>query len=281
MEDLQFRSRIARSSDHQSIAHLCRRAVGPNDYVIARLDETIRKKHLFLVFSKVGDLIAMSNFTPVFDKSGWLGMARTDPDWRGRGIAQFVQRSIASYARKRGIQALRFFVLSTNTSSLRAATKGGFRQVAHGTHVTCDLEKAKITSEDQIKSKLAPCLIDLNQILDSNYLSKMNGYVRYGYAFVRANRANLLFIKNKEELFCYGKSSFILTKTEKDYAEFSILSGKVRETLVKILKVARELGAIAVGGFLPYDYHLRRVSRTLGFKEDSWGKHSILFEKLI
>ncbi len=188
--------------------------MGPDDYVISRLDETIRKKHLFLVFSKKGDLIGMSNFTPVFDKSGWLGMARTDPDWRGRGIAQFVQRSIASYARKKGIKALRFFVLSTNTSSLRAAKKGGFRVVAHGTHITCDLKKVKITSHDQLK--LAPCLVNLNQILHSNYLSKMNGYLRYGYAFVRANRANLLRIKNKEELFCYGKSSFILTTTEKD-----------------------------------------------------------------
>jgi GNAT superfamily N-acetyltransferase len=255
--------------------------VGPDDYVISRLDETIRKKHLFLVFSKKGDLIGMSNFTPVFDKSGWLGMARTDPEWRGRGIAQFVQRSIASYARKKGIKALRFFVLSTNTSSIRAAKKGGFRVVAHGTHITCDLKKVKIASRDQIKVKLAPCLVNLNQILHSNYLSKMNGYLGYGYAFVRGNRANLLLIKNKEELFCYGKSSFILTTTEKDYEEFFILTGKVRDTLLKILKVSRELGAKAVGGFLPYDYHMRRVSRTLGFKEDSWGKHLILFEKRI
>ncbi len=55
----------------------------------------------------------------------------------------------------------------------------------------------------------------------------------------------------------------------------------MRETLLKILKVARESGAKAVGGFLPYDYHMRLVSRTSGFKEDSWGKHMILFENRI
>jgi hypothetical protein len=37
----------------------------------------------------------------------------------------------------------------------------------------------------------------------------------------------------------------------------------------------------AVGGFIPHDYSMIRVCRSLGFEVDSWGKHGIVFEKRI
>jgi hypothetical protein len=223
----------------------------------------------------------MSSFTGIFDKSGWLGMARTDPDWRGKGVAQFLQKSIAKYARKRGIRTLRFFVLSTNTASLRAASKGDFKPVAHATHVTCDVTKSKFLSKNQAVTESASGLVDIKQMLHSNYVLKMNGFLRYGYAFVRANQTNLAYIKNKKELYCNGKSSFILTRTGAGHGEFCVLTGKLRESLLKILRAAKEMRLRKLGGFIPHDYRMIRVSKNVGFKQDSWGKHSIVFEKRI
>jgi GNAT superfamily N-acetyltransferase len=250
--------------------------------VIRRLDKTIRKRGLFIVFSNEGDLIGMSNFNPVFDKSGWLGMWRTDPKWRGRGVAQFVQRNIAKHAKRKGITELRCFILSTNTSSLRAAAKGGFKVVSHGTHVTSASKTWNRPLEDQ--PDLRPFTgqsIELNQILGSNYNKRMNHYLRYGYAFVRTNEANLRLISKRKELFSSGDSRFVLKRTEKDYAEFYILSGRMRETLLKILAAARRGGMKTIGGFIPHDYHVIGVCTSMGFKVDSWGKHGLIFEKQI
>ncbi len=278
--EYQFSSRLARSSDRDNIARLCRRAVGRNDYVLHILDEILGKRRLFVVFSRNGELIGMSSFTPVFDRSGWLGMARTDPDWRGKGVAQFLQRTIASHAKEKGIRKLRFFVLSTNTSSLRAATKGGFKWVAHASHVTFSLKSSR-SLRNISGIKLEPGRISMHQMLNSRYVSKMNGYLRYGYVFVRARRDTLQYTVRKKELFCYGNSSFILKKTDEKHAEFSILTGSVRDTLLKILKIALEMKAESVSGFVPFDHYVIRLCRSLGFVQDSWGKHSIVFEKSI
>jgi hypothetical protein len=207
--------------------------------VIGRLSETIRKGNLLLVFTKHGgELIGMSNFTPIFDKSGWLGMARTDPDWRGMGVAQFMQRCTAKYTKKSGIRALRFFVLSTNIASLRAARKGGFKEVAHATHVTCDLKKSKLV---EFSKEFQQEPVELNEVRRSVYLSKMNGFIRYGYSFVVGNHSNLQYIQRKKELFGFKKSAFILTKPEEDYGEFSILTGGIKQSLLKIIEISRKM----------------------------------------
>jgi L-amino acid N-acyltransferase YncA len=151
----QYRTRLARPSDLKRIARLCKRAVGRNDYALGIVDEIVRARRLFVVFSPDGDLIGMASYTPVFDKSGWLGMARTDPDWRGMGVARFIQRSIATYARKKGIRTLRFFVTSTNSSSLRAARKGGFRVVAHASHLSYDMKKISKFFSTTLSSRAA------------------------------------------------------------------------------------------------------------------------------
>jgi hypothetical protein len=118
-------------------------------------------------------------------------------------------------------------------------------------------------------------------MLTSNYVFKMSRYIRYGYAFARVSRANLQFLKEKRELFSYGNSSFILTKTERNHAEFSILAGTSRATLLKILKTARKMRVKTIGGFVPHDYYFIRTCKSLGFCQDSWGKHAILFQKNI
>lgn len=81
--DIPLIARIAKPSDYKLVARLCRRAVGPGDYVLQILREVIADRGLFLAFGN-GELVGMANFEECIDGSGWLSMGRTDPDWRRR-----------------------------------------------------------------------------------------------------------------------------------------------------------------------------------------------------
>ena len=138
-------SRIARRSDYEKVARLCRRAVGSRDYVLSELDNVIDDGRLFLAFEGK-ELVGISHLTELPDNTGWLGMARTDPDRRGKGVARFLQRSIATYEKKRGIKRLRMFILETNTSSIRSVQKGGFKPICDVSYV---LRKVKKVAKSQ------------------------------------------------------------------------------------------------------------------------------------
>lgn len=263
---------------------MCRRAVGPHDYVLRILDDVIGRKHLFLVFSKNDNLIGMSNYTPIFDRSAWLGMARTDPDWRGLGVAQILQKNMASYAKRHGVNTLRFFILSTNTSSLRAAEKGKFKIVAHAAHASLNLSANEKLGSLKSNLKELKCTRStlFNSLSRSRYLKTMNGYISRGYAFVLGNRKNLEWIMSHNELFCYEESSmFVLCRTEPSHGQFSLLYGATKDCLRNVILKSRELRLKSLGGFLPYDENMIRASENLGFKRDSWGKHALLFEKKV
>ncbi len=280
-----FHCRLARSSDQRKIARLCRRAVGTDDYVLHILSDTIKKKHLFIVFSDSNALIGMSNYTPVFDKSAWLGMARTDPSWRGLGVAQFLQKNMAFYARRHGVNALRFFVLSTNTSSLRAARKGKFKAVADVAHVSLKLGSSMLASHHSY-SNLKEIKHSKERVFDevhnSRYVKAMNGYISRGYAFVRANRKNIEWILLHNELFSYeDNSAFILCKTEPAHGEFCLLSGRTGRCLANILQKSLEMKLRTLGGFLPYNRSVIYEAARLGFERDIWAKHGLLFEKKV
>ncbi len=100
---MEYSARIAAKDDKKNIAILCRRAMGKKDYVIGILDKTIAAGGLFLALDRER-LIGVANFQKVADGSAWLSMARTDPDYRGKRVAGFLQKVMALHARHRGIR---------------------------------------------------------------------------------------------------------------------------------------------------------------------------------
>jgi hypothetical protein len=109
----------------------------------------------------------------------------------------------------------------------------------------------------------------------------MNGYVRYGLAFVRATKRNLNIIKSRDEMFCLNDSSFIVVKSSEGSGEFSLLDGEVTNCLANIIETARVLNLLTIGVFLPFDCWIIRAALSLGFNLDKWGSHCLLFEKKI
>ena len=280
--DIPLITRVASSTDHRLVARLCRRAVGPRDYVLEILKQVIADKGLFLACSN-GQPIGMVNFEECVDGSGWLGMARTDPDWRRRGVARFLQQQVAVHARKRGIKHLRLWVSSKNRPSLLAAKKGGFRPVCEATHVSRSVRVKR--SRRQITTFRLISRKSLKNLLRSPYLSKMNGYFAYKWHFVKASEELLDELVRKGELHTDGESSFIFTKPEMSYGEqystFALLRGSTASTLKQVKELAKGYGHLFLGCYLPYDSHLFPIAQKNGFRRDSWGKHCIVFEKKI
>jgi GNAT superfamily N-acetyltransferase len=275
-------ARIAKPSDYNLIARLCRRTVGSGDYVLRILGETIAEKGLFLAWSN-GKLVGMVNFERCIDGSGWLGMGRTDPEWRRRGVALFLQEQITVHARRNGIRYLRLWILSNNRPSLLAAMKGGFRPVCEAMHVSGSMQVKRSVEQSGLLASTSSK--SLKSLLTSAYLSKMNGYFAYKWHFVKATEKLLKRLAERGELYSDGKTSFILTKPEiafgHRYSSFALLDGSAASNLRQVKKIAKGYGDVILGSYLPYDQHLLSAARRTGFRRDSWGKHCIVFEKKI
>ena len=278
--DYSLEVSVARTSDYKVISHLCRRAVGPDDYVLWILREIIDDRGLFLAWA--GDqLVGMTNFDKCVDGSGWLSMARTDPDWQGLGVARFLQRELAKRAKKRGIRILRLWTLSANHAAIRACEKGGFSRVCEAVHVSHSY-RSKIREESP---NLTNSVNSTKKILESSYLSETHGYFAYKWQFVKANEVLIEKIRRKRELCSHDKLTFILTKPEKSFrrlsCSFSLLEGDPASSMRVILSKAKSLRAAWIGGYLPYDCELLTAALQSGFKVDSWGNHCCVFEKII
>ena len=270
-------SRIARRSDYEKVARLCRRAVGPRDYVLSELDHVIDDGRLFLAFEGK-ELVGISHLTELLDNIGWLGMARTDPDWRGKGVAQFLQRNIATYERKRGIKRLRMFILETNTSSIRAVQKGGFKPVCDVSYVS---RRVKRASKTQPITSNRPSIQSLPK---SQYVSVLNGYFGYGWQILRASRDVFKKIVDKDSIYMGHGTTILFTnvkESQDDLQAFTLLDGPVGKGLKQAIEIGSQLGCKYVGTFLPYDLRAIKTAKKLGFLQSSWGWHMVVFEKKI
>jgi len=278
--DFSLEVSVARPSDYKAISRLCRRAVGPGDYVLWVLREVINDRGLFLAW--VGDqLVGMTNFEKCVDGSGWLSMARTDPDWQGLGVSRFLQRELAKRAKKHDIRILRLWTLSTNHAAIRACEKGGFNRVCEAMHVSHSFRSKTRGRYPDLTSSVN----STKRILESSYLSENRGYFAYKWQFVRANEALIEKIRRKRELCSHDELAFILTKPENSFhrlsCSFSILEGDPVRSMRVILSKAKSLGTAWIGGYLPYDHQLLTAALKSGFKVDSWGNHCCVFERTI
>jgi GNAT superfamily N-acetyltransferase len=276
----QFNVRIARPSDFRAIARLCRRAVGPRDYVLLFLKEAIRDKGLFLAWNGQ-ELVGMTNFEKCIDGSGWLSMARTDPAWRRMGVAVFLQKAIAAHAKPRGVTFLRLWTSSTNKPSQYALKKGGFRKVCDAAQVQYSVRK-KVKKQTISPTKLSRP--ELKSLLNSTYVSKMNGYLAYKWHFVRAKETIPKLVR-RAEVYRTGESIFVLTRTERAVRRIglsiALLSGPVRASLMDSRKIAGLLGGQVLRAYVPYDRHMLSVAKSLGFSRPRWGRHCLVFERRI
>ena len=277
----QFKVSIAKQSDRRLVARLSHRAIGRSDYVLRILQAVIARGGLFLAWSG-NELVGMTNFDKCIDGSGWLSMARTDPDWRRRGVAILLQRKIASYATRRGIGTLRLLVSSDNRPSLNACEKGGFKRVCEVAHISCNLRTKRP------RGKVGPSSISstqLQSLLKSPYLTKTRGYIGYRRHFIKLTKRILTRFRDEGELYSIRGCAFLLSKPERTFREpqssLAVLQGPRGKSLIGAKAIAQCLGARILRCYTPYSAYEISAARRLGFRSSPWGKHCVVFEKKI
>ena len=278
---LKLKVSVAEESDGPLIARLCRRAVGRSDYVFMILPAIIRRGTLFLAWE--GDaLVGMTNFDWCMDGSGWLSVARTDPHWRGRGVATFLQRKISAYARPRGARTLRLWVSAENKPSLRVCQRGGFEQICEAAHISSNLPRLK--SKRKINPSYPPDS-QLIPLLNSKYVAKTRGYIGYRRHFVRLTTNLLTHLRDVGELYITGDQTLLVSRPETTFrapqSSLTILEGPFAESLSSAKEIARCMGARILSSYIPYKPYEMSVAKRLSFRRSPWGKHCLVFEKKI
>jgi len=278
---LELRISIAKDSDRPLIGRLCRRAVSRSDYVLRILPSIVARGGLFLAWD--GDaLVGITNFDKCIDGSGWLSVARTDPKWRGRGVATFLQRKIAAYAKQRGVGTLRLWVSSGNKSSLRACERGGFKQVCEAAHISRGLTRSKrprkFNPSYPTEAKILP-------LLKSSYVAKTRGYVGYRRHFVKLTKDLLTQLREEDELYITEGEALVVTRPETFFrtaqSSLTTLEGTFARSVELAEEIARDMGARFLSSYIPYSPHEISIARKLGFRRSPWGKHCLVFEKRI
>lgn len=272
---------IAEQSDRPLIARLSRRASGRSDYVLRILPGAIDRGGLFLAWHG-SELVGMTNFDKCIDGSGWLSMARTDPNWRRRGVAILLQRKIAAYAKQRGVRILRLVVSSENKTSIKVCEKGGFKRVCEAAHITCNLRTKKP------RRKVGSSWVSqaqLQSLLKSPYLTKTRGYIGYRRHFVKLTNNLLTKLRDQGNLYLTGNSTLLISRPERGFrglqSSLTILGGPIAKSLIGAKKTARGMGARTLRVYIPYSRYEISVAKRLGFKRSAWGKHFLVFEKKI
>jgi GNAT superfamily N-acetyltransferase len=278
---LKLRVSIAKQSDRPLIGRLLRRAVGRSDYVFRILPRLLERRTLFLAWD--GDaLVGMTNFDRCIDGSGWLSVARTDPDWRGRGVATLLQHEIAAYAKRRSIEVLRLWALSNNKSSLRACARGGFKQVCEAALVYHTLRPAKTHRKIHASH---PSEEELLPLLKSSYVAKMQGYVGHRRHFLKFTKKLLTRLRNEDELYITEDYALLVTQPETTFrarqSSLTILEGPFAESLNAAKTIASQLGARILSSYIPYRPYEISVARKHGFRRRQWSTHCLVFEKRI
>ena len=211
-------------------------------------------------------------------------MARTDPVYRRRGVATFLQQQIYAHARCEGINALRLWTSSINTASIRACEKGGFRMVCDAAALSTIIRKGVKRKRLHKPQDSAPrALID--SALKSKYLTKMNGYVGRKWQIIQLNKDVLTKLVSNDELYVVDDAVFLTTKPEKRFrhpqSSLTILDGPASKSFREAKDVARRLGTRILSSYIPYDRYQISVAKRLGYRRNAWGKHCYVFEKTV
>jgi GNAT superfamily N-acetyltransferase len=300
---MEYNARIATERDKDEIKKLCARVMGDDDYVIRILDRTIPAGGLFLAFD--GErMVGLSNFQKCFDGSAWLSMARTDPDYRGRRVAGFLQKTMTAHARKIGVNKLRFLINSSNTPSLRAAARGGFKAIFETAHLSCEIKNSHKKKEAELSHASSLSLSwssnarqipstatnsEIKSILSSSkYVFGVKMHFGFGWHFEHATLHSMRAVAETGRIYASGdrNSVFIFGGAEKwdggQHGEFFILKGRLGKTLEAAKQFGARSGLSTVGAFLPYNrYFINTATRDHEFKVDSWADHGIVFERSI
>ena len=279
--------RRASIRDKPALEALCREAVGPEDYVIGSLQDTILRSVVHIALGEKDRLVGMMAYVPCVDGSAWLSKARTHPDFRRQGVAHAIIDSFAGLARVGNVPTLRLWSEATNEEGLASFAAAGFKEVARFARVTREaLPHARTPSRLDSASggpRSTPCAFteDLwRKVTASAFVAKGNGYVHHDNAFLPASRPVAFALAAKGVFRAWNGNLLAVSKDGEREEEmwFTAWAGDLPELLSEAGRLASEKRRSHTQTFLPNDPELLREAEIAGFNPASWGKEAVLAE---
>ncbi len=269
-------TRRASLRDKRALVRLCKAAVGSDDYVLDVLKDAILNDTILVALDYDGSIIGMMSYRHSIDGCGWLGMMRTHPDFRRRGVARALIIKALSLANSSGAQSVRFWSDYDNAAANVVAKHSGFKMVGQFVRMNGTAIKGVTEAKSLVFKENLWRLVEQSSIIKAG-----NGYLCHDWCFVPATRTVLFELHLKETLRGWGKN-LISFFSEKDRftksLEVTLLAGKLGELLMESRFQARKLGCSRVSVFLPNNKDLIEIAKKNGFQIGHWGIIAILYE---
>jgi GNAT superfamily N-acetyltransferase len=271
---------VRRASMHDKLAleALCLDAVGPDDYVLPYLDDLILRSVVHVALAEKDRVVGMMSYRPALDGTGWLGQARTHPEFRRQGVASALIDSFVGIARASNVPALRLWSDASNEDGIASFSSCGFHEVGR-------FGRVKGAAARGVPKSL-PSAFDEDlwkEVNGASVIRKGKGYAHHEHAFVSATRPVVFAVAAKRAFRRWDRNVLSLQEQRErdDELWFTMWAGDAAEVLAEVCRLAYSLGRAHVQTFLPYDRELLSEARRAGYEEGTWGKEAVLAELLV
>jgi RimJ/RimL family protein N-acetyltransferase len=144
--------RKARGSDREAVLKFCEKTWSWGDYIPRVWDKWLKQKNSRLFVATIkGVPVGISQVSIDKPQEVWLRGARTDPDYRRKGVATAITRKCLKYATRQGAKVARLVTESDNEAAQTLLQKLGFDQVAE----FVNMKNERVTAEKAEASEWA------------------------------------------------------------------------------------------------------------------------------
>ena len=254
----------------------------PEDYVPQYLGRLMASGTFLLLFDGKR-LVGLDRFGRKPDNSAWMSAGRIHPDYRGRGLINQMNEHAFALPEMAGVDTARLLISKDNTSSRRAAQKGGYHVCsAHSVFEWNPREKSRravgrLSGFEQTTAKKMRLAL-----AKSRSYSAMNGIVYFPPDYGRLTNDVLSQGQREGRLFISPTAGPLLARERRERKGVDLLVqpfARTGEGAARVFDFVRErspgfaqVSVVDVPGVV-------RAYQKAGFTLSDWGAHVLVYEK--
>ncbi len=178
--------RKAVESDKNRIFEISSTIWDGDDYIPVVFDRWLEDNNGELTVGELdGNVIGCAKYTRLNEKEAWLEGIRADKGYSGKGFGSAMTQYYIDKAKEEGIETLRLSTFIENYQSIHIIEKYGFKKDGYFSFYykeVKDMEDA-VTHENVINLMSASSVWHF--ITNSNFYMMSNGYISFGWKFVK------------------------------------------------------------------------------------------------
>ncbi len=274
--------RKARSSDNDAVFKFCEKTWDWGDYVPRVWNRWLEEKDGRIFVATINNVpVGISHVKVLKPGEAWLEAARTDPNYRRKGVATAITKECFKFALQKDVKLVRLATNSDNTAALRALRKLGFKLVSEFVKMTCK----KMEADKSEKTKWAK-VRDEKEIWEflrkSKCYAKTAGSFTILYVWASLQKEDLKkFLAERKAIICKDQNAvsglmLIDDGVSREWSENSVQTCYVDGTqeavldMIRFLKErCRESGIKRIYGFTCDHKPITSAFDIMGFERDT------------